>query len=78
MSNNEDKRLTKPEYFDLRERRLKLVYKILYAVVAIWIAVLLSVAQNTLEKSVIPIYSFMLSASSMVIIQIIKYAIMEF
>ena len=78
MSNNEDRKLTKTEYFDLRERRLKLVYKILYVVVAIWIAVLLSVAQNTLEKSVIPIYSFMLSASSMVIIQIIKYAIMEF
>lgn len=78
MSNNEDTKLSKSGYFDLRERRLKLVYKILYVVVAIWIAVLLSVAQNTLEKSVIPIYSFMLSASSMVIIQIIKYAIMEF
>ena len=78
MSNNEDTKLTKTEYFDLRERRLKLVYKILYVVVAIWIAVLLSVAQNTLEKTVVPIYSFMLSTSSMVIIQIIKYAIMEF
>lgn len=78
MSNNEDRKLTKPEYFDLRERRLKLVYKILYVIVAIWITVLLSVAQNTLEKSAIPIYSFMLSASSMVIIQILKYTIMEF
>lgn len=67
MSNNEDRKLTKTEYFDLRERRLKLVYKILYVVVAIWIAVLLSVAQNTLEKTVVPIYSFMLSASSMVL-----------
>ena len=78
MSNNEDKRLSRSEYFDLRERRLKLVYKILYVVVAIWTVVLLSIAQNTLEKSVIPIYSFALSASSMVIIQIIKYAMMEF
>lgn len=78
MSNNEDKKLTKPDYFDLRERRLKLVYRILYVVVAIWIAVLLSIAQNALEKTLIPIYSFMLSVSSMVIIQIIKYSIMEF
>lgn len=78
MSNNEDKKMKKTEYFDLRERRLKLVYKILYAVVAIWIAVLLSMAQNTLAGSQIPIYTFLLSASSMIIIQIIKYAIMEF
>lgn len=78
MSNNEDKKMKKTEYFDLRERRLKLVYKILYAVVAIWIAVLLSMAKNTLAGSQIPIYAFLLSASSMIIIQIIKYAIMEF
>lgn len=78
MSNNDDKRITKTEFFDLRERRLKLVYKILYVVIAIWIAVLLNVTQNTLQQSVIPVYSFALAASSMVIIQIIKYAIMEF
>lgn len=78
MSNNDDKKMSKPEYFDLRERRLKLVYKILYVVVAIWIAILLSISQNTLEKSVIPVYAFMLSASSMIIIQVIKYAILEF
>lgn len=78
MSDHEDKKLGKPEYFDLRERRLKLVYKILYVVVAIWIAILLSISQNTLERSAIPVYAFLLSASSMVIIQIIKYAIMEF
>lgn len=78
MGNNDDKRLTKSEYFDLREKRLKLVYKILYVVVAIWIAILLSISQNTLEKTAIPVYAFMLSVSSMIIIQIIKYAIMEF
>ncbi len=39
MNNNDDKRLSRSDYFDLREKRLKLVYKILYAVVAIWIAI---------------------------------------
>ncbi len=78
MSNNEDKRLTKPEYFDLRERRLKLVYKILYVVVAIWIAIFLNLSQSNLKTNEIPIYSFALAASSMVIIQIFKYTIMEF
>ena len=78
MSNNDDKRLSRSDYFDLREKRLKLVYKILYVVLAIWIAILLSISQNNLENSEIPVYAFMLSASSMVIIRIIKYAIMEF
>ena len=78
MSNNEERRLNKSEYFELREKRLKLVYKILYVVVAIWIALLLSMTQTALEKTTIPVYSFLLAASSMVIIQIIKYAIMEF
>lgn len=72
------KKLSKPEYFDLREKRLKLVYKILYVVVAIWIAVVLSISQNTLKKTAIPVYAFVLSVSSMIIIQIIKYAILEF
>ena len=49
MSNNDDKRLSKAEYFELREKRLKLVYKILYAVVAIWIAIFLSLSQSDLK-----------------------------
>ena len=78
MSNNDDKRLSKAEYFELREKRLKLVYKILYAVVAIWIAIFLSLSQSDLKITEVPIYSFALASSSMVIIQIFKYAIMEF
>ncbi len=78
MSNNEERRLSKSEYFELREKRLKLVYKILYVVVAIWIALLLSITQTALEKTTIPVYAFLLAASSMVIIQIIKYSVMEF
>lgn len=78
MSNNDDKRLSRSDYFDLREKRLKLVYKILYAVVAIWIAIFFSLSQSDLKTTEIPIYSFALATSSMVIIQIFKYAIMEF
>lgn len=78
MSNNEDKKLSKLDYFELREKRLKLVYKILYVVAAIWIAIFLGISQIDLKNSEIPIYAFLLSVSSMVIIQIIKYAIMEF
>lgn len=78
MSNNEDKKLGKLDYFELREKRLKLVYKILYVVAAIWIAIFLGISQIDLKNSEIPIYAFLLSVSSMVIIQIIKYAIMEF
>ena len=78
MGNNEDRKPNKSEYFELREKRLKLVYKILYVIVAIWIAILICVSQTILKKEEIPIYAFLLSASSMVIIQIIKYAIMEF
>lgn len=78
MNNNDDKRLSKAEYFELREKRLKLVYKILYAVVSIWIAIFLSLSQSDLKITEVPIYSFALASSSMVIIQIFKYAIMEF
>ena len=43
MSNNDEKKLGKSEYFELREKRLKLVYRILYVIVAIWIAALISI-----------------------------------
>ena len=77
MTNNDEKKLNKIECFELREKRLKLVYKILYVVVAIWLAVLLNISQNMFEKAAIPMYAFILSASSMIIIQIIKYIILE-
>ena len=73
MSNIEDKKLSRTDYFDLREKRLKLVYKILYVVAAIWIAIFISITQSNIKIPEVPIYAFALSASSMVIIQIIKY-----
>lgn len=78
MRNNDDKKLSRAEYFELREKRLKLVYKILYVVAAIWIAFFLILSQGDLKNTEIPMYAFALATSSMVIIQIFKYAIMEF
>ena len=77
MSNIEDKKLSRTDYFDLREKRLKLVYNILYVVAAIWIAIFIGMTQSNIKITEVPIYAFALSASSMVIIQIIKYATME-
>lgn len=75
---NEEKKLGKPEYFELREKRLKLVYRILYAVVAIWIAILYCIATQTMTMQTAPMYAFLLSTPSLVIINIVKYAMMEF
>lgn len=75
--NNDDKKMSKPEYFDLREKRLKLVYKILYVVAAVWIAVILSVSEQKMTVQLVPIYAFSLSVSSLFIINIFKYALME-
>lgn len=76
--NNDDKKMNKAEYFELREKRLKLVYKILYVIVAIWIATVLEFSSTDFVASVAPVYTFLLSCSSIFIIQIVKYALMEF
>ncbi len=75
---NEEKRMSKPEYFELREKRLKLVYKILYVIVAIWIASVLGITNENLTKEVAPAYTFLLASSSLFVVKIIKYALMEF
>lgn len=77
MSDNEN-RYGKVDYFDLREKRLKLVYRILYVVVAIWIASLLCMNDETLSTATIPLYSALLAVSSLIIINIFKYALLEF
>ena len=78
MNNHNDNKPGKSEYFELREKRLKLVYKILYAVVAVWIAVFISIGTENIVLQIAPVYAFILAASSMLIINIIKYALMEF
>lgn len=57
--------------FELREKRLKLVYKILYVAVALWAA--LFVAYTTTEKSVLPLYCGFLSALTAAILNILYY-----
>lgn len=75
---NEDNKIGKKGYFELREKRLKLVYKILYVIVAIWIALVISIGNAGLTTETTPIYAFLLSVSSLCIIKILKYALMEF
>ena len=57
--------------FELREKRLKLVYKILYVAVALWAA--LFVSYTTTEKSALPLYCGFLSALTAAILNIIYY-----
>jgi hypothetical protein len=78
MSNNDEKKLGKSEYFELREKRLKLVYRILYVIVAIWVASFISIGTQEMTTEIAPMYAFLLAASSLLIINIIKYSLMEF
>ena len=57
MSNNDEKKLGKSEYFELREKRLKLVYRILYVIVAIWIAALISIGTQEMTTEIAPMLS---------------------
>ncbi len=57
--------------FELREKRLKLVYKILYVAVALWAA--LFVAYATTEKTVLPLYCGFLSTLTAAILNILYY-----
>ena len=57
--------------FELREKRLKLVYKILYVAVALWAALFVSYA--TTEKSALPLYCGFLSALTAAILNILYY-----
>ena len=78
MAQIDGNKINKIEYFELREKRLKLVYKILYVIVAIWIAGILNISNDVITKEIVPAYAFLLAVSSLMIIKIIKYALMEF
>lgn len=79
MSDVKSSAVSIKDEFELREKRLKLVYKILYVVVAVWVASFVSMATvKTDEKIVLPMYSFLLSVSCVYIIAIVKYALSEF
>ena len=78
MSINDEKKLGKSEYFDLREKRLKLVYRILYVAVAIWVATIISISTLEMTTAIAPMYAFLSAVSSLFVINIIKYSLMEF
>ena len=78
MSYNDEKKPGKIEYFELREKRLRLVYKVLYAVVAIWVASIISIGGQDMTRDAAPIFAFLLAVSSLITIIMIRYCIIEF
>ena len=78
MSYNDEKKPGKIEYFELREKRLRLVYKVLYAVVAIWVASIISIGGQDMTRDAAPIFAFLLAVSGLITIIMIRYCIIEF
>ena len=70
------------EEFELREKRLKLVYKILYVAAALWGIVFLAYVSEFSSNpeqllKTAPLYCFLLALSSVVILSIVSYAFRE-
>ena len=64
------------DYFELRSKRLALVYKILYVIVAIWIACIIS-ASRRIDSATLPVYVFLFSISTQYILNTLKYILLE-
>jgi hypothetical protein len=77
-----DNNLTKVDYFDLRTKRLTLVYKILYVFVAAWIAMFVTAVNGLqngdFDSSHLPSISFFISSLSLCVIQMLSYILSEF
>lgn len=73
--NHSEEKLKLKEEFDLREKRLNLVYKILYVLAAVWAALFLSYANGPHDAD--PIYCGALSFLSTAIINIIFFIFSE-
>lgn len=76
--NNDIEKISVTDNFDLREKRLKLVYRIFYVAVFIWLATIVSLGDNSLVKNVVPAYAFLLAVTGVMIVKIVKYSLMEF
>ena len=63
--------------FDLRDKRLKLVYKILYVLAALWLSLFISLTTITLDSKISPVYCFFMAVLSLYIINIVKYSMQE-
>lgn len=74
--------LTKLDYFELRTKRLTIVYKILYAFVAAWLAMLITAINGLNDKTFafedIPSITFFISSLTFCIIQMLSYILLEF
>ncbi len=78
-NNNNKKNNNMPikDEFELREKRLKLVYRILYVAAILWVAIIYTMTKTIITVDVASFYVFLLSASSVFIIRIVKYALAE-
>lgn len=65
------------EEFELREKRLKLVYKILYVIAALWAVMFLSIPSMEFNVTYAAIYSCFLSILTIYILKIVQYALQE-
>ncbi len=82
QTNNELLNTINKDEFELRERRLKLIYKILYLFAAVFLIIFLKATkildENFSEaKNAIPLYSFFLSFLSISLMYIIYYIFSE-
>lgn len=75
-SNN--KKIDREKDFELRERRLKLVYKILYILVAAWAVLFIMFMKTDVKtESDMAAYCFLLAVISLYLVMIIKFIIRE-
>lgn len=63
--------------FELRDKLLKLMYKILYVLAALWLSLFISLTTITLDSKLSPVYCFFLTVLSLYIINIVKYSMQE-
>ena len=74
---NKKNKLSVKDEFELREKRLKLVYRVLYVAAILWAAVIITLSRTEITTIVAPFYAFLLSVSSVFIIRVVKYALGE-
>ena len=76
MDNNKEK-LELKEEFELREKRVNLMYKVLYVAAAIWISLMNFVAKKQVDASSASIFVFLLSLITAISVEILQYAFFE-
>ena len=74
---NKKNKLSVKDEFELREKRLKLVYRVLFVAAILWAAVIITLSRTEITTIVAPFYAFLLSVSSVFIIRVVKYALGE-